>query len=611
MRNGQKERTRTIIRAAGLILTLSLVLGLFSGCKEKQTPVVIGSSPANTEPAPTETATPEFDPDKPVSIGETAETSVPFGRLTENVGYLNIGLTEKDFPAYVLKGQYIYCLSGAGGKYTFRKINIENLERSEIREISVNGGTATLLDFGLRCDVNNESVFYDFSFHEICRMRGASDEQKLVPYKDGYLVKEGALLKILHLDDDQPYRKLDSSDYVITGYHSTGDNTYLIMKNSKGTDAATCTIYDVNRKTYFKRVTDNVVLCDNGMIRRSAGKYHVTNFANKKTDSYKSNNPGKIGSSLFDGTRQFYFDQADRKIKYYVPSKQQICVLSDAEFVIGAELKGLYGSYVYAQYGGVLYFIDSAGQKEQPASKYANKIKKEAAELKKNLEFHYRIKILSGKDAVKAASKEAKLVAVTSDLETLTAMKDLSPALKKFSYKFFDEFKWNKKDGINILLSGNIAMEERGGMEGASFTGKNAYYIALDIHSGNMAMTLLREIMHTIEHRMVNSEQIFKDWERYNPEGFSYSELSAGAADAPYVPENESDPAKVYFTDSYACASPYEDRARIFACMFLPEKYGRNLSDYPCLMSKAAGLKHVLLVYYPSLSESAVLKDIR
>ena len=77
------------------------------------------------------------------------------------------------------------------------------------------------------------------------------------------------------------------------------------------------------------------------------------------------------------------------------------------------------------------------------------------------------------------------------------------------------------------------------------------------------------------------------------------------------MPENESDPAKVYFTDSYACASPYEDRARIFACMFLPEKYGRNLSDYPCLMSKAAGLKHVLLVYYPSLSESAVLKDIR
>lgn len=611
MRKGLRERSELFIRAAGIFLALTCILGAVSGCTEKPAKVVISTAPSQTEPSESESKTPEFEEGKPVSIGEAEEKSVPFGRLTENVGFLSLGLSEKDSPCYVLKGQYIYCLSGSGGKYAFRKINIENLERSEIREIMINGGTAVLLDFGLRCDVNNESVFYDFNFHEICRMRGTSDEQKLIPYKDGYIVKEGALLKILHLDDEQPYRKLDSNDYLITGYRSTGDNTYLIMKSSKEPDVKSCTVYDVNRKAYFKRVPDNVVLCDNSMIRRSAGKYHVTHFANKKTLSYKGNNPGKIGSSLFDGTKQFFFDEADRKIKYYVPSKQQICVLSDAEFVVGAKLTGLYGSYVYAQYGGVLYFIDSAGQKEQPASQYAKKIKKAAAELKKNLEFHYRIKILTGKDAVKAASKEAKLEAVTSDLEFLTAMNDLSPALKKFSYKFFDEFKWNKKDGINILLSKNISMEERSGMEGASFTGKNAYYIALDIHSGNMAMAFLREIMHTIEHRMVNSDQIFKEWERYNPENFSYSELSAGAADAPFVPENESDPAKVYFTDSYACASPYEDRARIFACMFMQEKYGRNLSDYPCLMSKAAGLKHVLLVYYPSLSESAVLKDIR
>ena len=44
--------------------------------------------------------------------------------------------------------------------------------------------------------------------------------------------------------------------------------------------------------------------------------------------------------------------------------------------------------------------------------------------------------------------------------------------------------------------------------------------------------------------------------------------------------------------------------------MFMPEAYGRNLSDYPCLMSKAAGLKHILLTYYPSLSEAEALKSI-
>ena len=611
MRNGRRELNDRFIRMISFILMICCLLGVAGGCTEK--PAIVSTETSGTVTEPSGSQPDESEPvsDKLISFSEMEETQVPFGRISENVGYFNIGLTVKDSPDYAVKGQYVYCLSGNNGTYTLRKINIENLEKSGIRQIKVNGGTATLIDFGIKVIADGETIFYDFDLHEIYRMRGTTDEQFLVPYKDGYIVKEGSNLRILHLDDDKPYRKLDSADYVIKGYHSTGDNTYLIMRNGKNPEAKTCTIYDVNRKTYYKRVTDNVVLCDTGMIRRSAGKYHVTNFASRKTASYSSKNPGKMGSSLFDGTKQFFFDEADRKIKYYVPSKQQICVLSEAEFVVGATLKGLYGNYVYAQYSGVLYFIDSAGQKVMSGDAYAKKIKKAAAELKKNLEFHYRVKILSGQEAVKKASKNAKIEAVTSDLEVLTAMNNLSPALKKFSYKFFDEFKWNKKSGINILLAGNIATEEKSGMEGYSFTGKDAYYIALDIHSGNVATAFCREIMHTIEQRMVNSDQIFDEWNKYNPGNFAYSELIAGAADAPYVPENESDPANVYFTDSYACASPYEDRARIFAAMILPEKFGRSLSDYPCLMSKAAGLKHVLLIYYPSLSESAVLKDIK
>ena len=238
-------------------------------------------------------------------------------------------------------------------------------------------------------------------------------------------------------------------------------------------------------------------------------------------------------------------------------------------------------------------------------------IKKELALLKKNLEFKYRIKILSRKDVIKPASKDAKLEALNTDVEVLYAMNKLNAALKKFNYKFFDEFKWTKKEGICVLLSGNIdVIDQKSGVEGYSFSGDKIYYIAIDVRKGDIPLTFCRELMYTIESRMADSDTVFEDWDKYNPEGFAYSELSAGSREAPYVPENEGDPSKVYFTDSYACASPYEDRARIFAAMFMPEAYGRNLSDYPCLMSKAAGVKHILLTYYPSLSESEALKQV-
>ena len=111
MRKGLRERSELFIRAAGIFLALTCILGAVSGCTEKPAKVVISTAPSQTEPSESESKTPEFEEGKPVSIGEAEEKSVPFGRLTENVGFLSLGLSEKDSPCYVLKGQYIYCLS--------------------------------------------------------------------------------------------------------------------------------------------------------------------------------------------------------------------------------------------------------------------------------------------------------------------------------------------------------------------------------------------------------------------------------------------------------------------------------------------------------------------
>lgn len=595
-----------------LVLAASVIAITAASCSEKPVPTISVTSSESAVPSVPESSETSAESGKDITIGEMKELQVPFGRVTDNVGYYKLGLAEKDAPVYAVKGQYVYCLSGHNGDYELRKINIENLERSGVAEIKVNGGSVSFFDLGFRFDLPGETVFYDFNLHEIYRTRTNVNEKILAPYKDGYIIKDGEDIRILHLDEDTPFRKLDSKDYVITGSHSTGEETYLILKNKNEPDSDRCSVYDVNRDVYWRRIPDNVNLSDAGMVRFAGGKYIITNFAQRRTGIYSSRNPGKAGSSLFDGTKLYFFDEADRKIKYYIPSRQQICVLSEAEFTNGASIRGIYGSYVYVEYAGVIYFIDTAGQTEVAGEAYMKKIKTDLASLKKNLEFHYKITILNGKDVIKPIANTASAEAVTSDLENLTAMTRLYTALKKFNYRFFDTFKQNKKEGVCVLLCGNMnVMDARSGVEGLSFNGDDAYYIALDARSSDLPVTFCREMMHTIENRMADSDRVFGEWNRYNPEGFVYSELSAGAAEAPYVPENESDPANVYFTDSFSCASAYEDRARLFAVMFMPESYKRNLSDYPGLMAKASGLKHVLLTYYPSLSDTDALQNIK
>lgn len=613
MKKELRHLTGKYIAAISVFLAASVIALTATSCSEKNvTPISETSSVQTSASAPTESSVTTESAGRTITIGEMKELKVPFGRITENVGYYQLGLAVKDAPTYRVKGQYVYCLSGHNGEYQLRKINIEDLERSDVCEIKVDGGSVSFFDLGFKFDLPGETVFYDFSLHEIYRTRTAVNEQILAPYKDGYIIKDGDDIRILHLDEDTPFRKLDSKEYEITGSHSTGEETYLILKNKNEPASDRCSVYDVNRDVYWRQIPDNVKLSDAGMVRFAGGKYIITNFARRKTGTYSSRNPGKAGSSLFDGVKLYFFDEADRKIKYYIPSRQQICVLSEAEFTDGATIRGVYGNYVYVEYAGVIYFIDTAGQKEVAGEAYMKKISTDLAALKKNLEFHYKITILNGKDVIKPASNIATVEAVTSDLENLTATTRLYTALKKFNYRFFDTFKQNKKAGVCIMLCGNMnVMNAKSGVEGFSFTGDDAYYIALDARSADLPTTFCREIMHTVENRMADADRVFGEWNRYNPDGFVYSELSAGAAEAPYVPETESDPANVYFTDSFACASPAEDRARLFAVMFMPETYKRNLSDYPCLMSKAAGLKHVLLTYYPSLSDTAALQNIK
>ena len=612
-----KERKQLIVKLVKvwcLKLALTALISAAGGCSQipAQTSETGEKPVISSYSAPSVTAASETE--IPIMIWQYQDLAVAYNRFSDNVGYLNLGMTNKDNPSFVLNGNCMYCLSGNNGNYELRRISLDQLEKSAVAKIQVSNGTAVILDFGLRINTHGDTIYYDFNFHEICRAKDLGEEQSIVPYKDGYIVKDGAALRILHLDDETPYRTLDSADYEITGFHPAGENTYLILKDRNDPEAKACTVYDISRNLYWKGLPDNVALSDSGLACFGSGKYYIGSFLSNKVQlqKYPSKNPGILNGSLFDGSRMFFFDEADRKIKYYLPAQQKICVMSEAEFLQGASLIGFYGGNLYARYGTTVYFIDPADQKVMTGDDYIKKVKSETATLKKNLEFHYSVKILYGNDIAKLTGNNAKITPVTVDLEAASSMNRLSAVLKQVNYRFFEVFKQNKKEGINILLTSNVdVIDGKSSVPGYSFTGENAFYIALDVRSGDIENALCRELMHTVENRMADAEKVFVSWNSLNPEGFMYSEFTAGSAEAPYVPDTESDPDKVYFTDSYACASPAEDRARLFAAIFLPEKYGRNINSYPHLANKASALKHVLLTYYPALSESQALSGIR
>ena len=606
-----------LTKTACVMLALTCTAGTLGGCEKPDDTHVSQNIVPYTMPSATESSETEFethkemDPDKPIMIWKYEDLNVPFGKLSDNVGFFQLGLTDKDSPNYIMSGHFIYCLAGYDGDYKCYRINLEEVQKSGVARIMVNDGTVKLLDFGIKIITHGEMIYYDFNFNEIYRSNMITDENILVPYKDGYILKEGANLKILHLDEEKPYRTLDSADYILESYHYTSDNTYLVLKDGKRPDRTLSNIYDINRKYYWRGFPANTVISDSGLIWRAQGKYCIANFALKKVGKYKNQNPGSIGSSLSDGTKHYFFDEADRKIKYYVPSKQLVCVLSEAEFTQGATLTGLYGGYVYAEYANVMYYIDPKGQKELSAENYIRKATSEAAALKKNLEFHHGIKILYGKDTTKLVSKHAKIDPVTSDLVALNAMKKISVALKKFNYSFFHSFVESRQEGVSIVLSGSMTVSgEISGLEGHSFTGENAYYIIIDYRSPDVASAFCREVMHTIENKMTNPKQVFEKWDSYNPPDFAYLNTRSGAAEAYYIPDTEDDRENVYFTDAYACASAKEDRARLFAALFMPEEYGKNLRDYPRIMAKAAELKHVIITYHPALADTPALSSI-
>ncbi len=163
---------------------------------------------------------------------------------------------------------------------------------------------------------------------------------------------------------------------------------------------------------------------------------------------------------------------------------------------------------------------------------------------------------------------EAELIAI--------ALETLERCLSRYPEGFFRQFREpDGSMGIRILLVGAIRGEE---MEtdflGYEFYARGWENVAVDISwsYSDLDVTVYHELWHAMEDEILERQTwMFSDgWWRFNPSDFNYmlnytSYDSEGHEETFWgnVWENDYDPERVYFVDTYGRVSAQEDRARI------------------------------------------------
>lgn len=109
---------------------------------------------------------------------------------------------------------------------------------------------------------------------------------------------------------------------------------------------------------------------------------------------------------------------------------------------------------------------------------------------------------------------------------------------------------------------------------------------------GNIREIFFHELFHMMEVQFMNNGDGFRDWDRMNPEGFSYvnsyTDYYEGILDSSgYLSQGSS-----FFADAYGLISPREDRAQIFLYACLDGESGRFAS--PAMQEKLSTVCQVI-----------------
>ena len=161
-----------------------------------------------------------------------------------------------------------------------------------------------------------------------------------------------------------------------------------------------------------------------------------------------------------------------------------------------------------------------------------------------------------------ASSSDATPIYNQEDINTMLV--ELIECLEKYPSNIFKEIQL-KDYGVEICLvnafkNENIALATRDSNNNFKI------YLSNATENSKIPKSVHHEMYHILEYYMkleFDINEIYKDWNKYNPEGFSYQDNIA-LLDTSYV-LNMDENREAYFVSIYSKHSDKEDRAEVFA----------------------------------------------
>jgi len=593
-------RRKYIIRAAAILLVAAgLTTAFVSGCSP------IGKAKEPQGASVTASATEEK------SNYEKYETTL--SHVEFNVSKYELGpADDMELAQYAVSGKYVYHLGHVGDKYELKRINSEDPSKSGIARFDYAGNFCFLYPYGFRVEDEKEVRFMDLDLNEILKIQNTQNYEEIIPYKDSYIVMIGDDLMLLSDGKLEPYRKLKQANFTLVTSQKTADNTWLLFNDNNETGAFTYYIYNVGEDKYEAVSDMGYNFYSGGFYDINGKRVMIRNLSDAKGQEYEAQYKGAPFNSYSDGQKIYLADPNDMTLKFYDPSKQTLCLLSEHEFgKYNISILGLYGNKLFASYRQEIYVVDITDCKEIPIPEYNIILHGKIDDLETEIRDQYSINILSGRAVTKNLLGNIKSDPIEDDFRIYYSVKQIYKYIKRFGKDFFKEFRYGTSQGIYVLLTGITEVTNDGAAidaGGVAYRMNDRFCIILNINNDNISRNFCHELMHSMEQNS-DSETLFPEWKKYNPKGFKYADSYAKAADAKYSLDGP-DGMDIYFFDVYSKTNAMEDRARIFENILGVEKDECRVNDLPMIKAKAVYIKERLYKLYPSLKETDIFKNL-
>lgn len=202
---------------------------------------------------------------------------------------------------------------------------------------------------------------------------------------------------------------------------------------------------------------------------------------------------------------------------------------------------------------------------KQDTDKTANNI-----EIVEEIKRVYNIQVLYGK-GTESLTKTVDATAIYNEEDINKVLLEMINCLEKYPNSIFKEIEL-KDYTVEICLvdyfsNDNIALATR------DSNNKFKIYLAYNQNSKKLQRAVHHETYHILEYYMkleFDINELYREWELYNPEGFVY-EPNIALLDTNYVFDLDNQRG-AYFVSIYSKVSDKEDRAEVFADTMIADK---------------------------------------